>query len=128
MLNLLTLFMPAAWIAVLAAITLQAWINIGLSIVGSLVAFGAANRMSKETECTVIFAFSTVGAGYVAWCISSFMPSTWQSPFDTLLLGGVVSLLIGTRKQTIWIAPAWMPRLSLLASGLTWLSFFWGIS
>lgn len=106
------------------ALGVNGWLNVAIAVIGALVAFGAANRMSKATECTIIVAFATVGAGLGGWVFSSIAPEHWQQPFDSLLLGGIVALLIGTRRQTIWLAPEWMPKLSIAVSALTWLAFF----
>lgn len=106
---------------------LHSWLNFVIAVIGALVALGAANRMSPKTECTIIFAFATVGVGFIAWAIGTFLPDSWQQAFETLLLGGVVALLIGTRRQTIWLAPTWMPRISIAVSVVTWIAFFWGI-
>ena len=100
------------------------FLNFVIAFLGALVAFGAANRMTRATECTIIVAFATVGTGLTAAAISTFFPQSWEKAFETLLLGGVVALLIGTRRQTIWIRPAWMPWLSLGVSAVTWVAFF----
>jgi hypothetical protein len=112
------------WVSHVATITAHQWLNIVVAVAGALVAFGAANRMSRATECTIIFAFTTVGIGFSAWFLGILFPVDWEHAFDTLLLGGVVALLIGTRRQTIWLQPAWMPRISLAVSAVTWLAFF----
>lgn len=102
-------------------------LNIALAVVGALVAFGAANRMNKHTEMTIAISFATVGAGLIGFALADLWPNGWQETCDTLLLGGIVSLLIGTRRQTIWIPPRWMPRLSYAVAAATWLAFFVGV-
>lgn len=113
-----------SFLSTLEAMTPAMWFNAVLSAVGAAVAFGASNRMSRETECTVIVAFATLGAGLVGYAIGTFLPSSWEQAFDTLLLGGAAALMIGSRKQTIWLTPAWMPQISLAVSAATWLAFF----
>lgn len=100
------------------------WLNVGIATLIVLVGIGAINRMSPQTECTVILAFVTVMAGVVGYALGSVLPERWQTVCDTLLLGGVLALLIGTRKQTIWMAPRWMPWISAGVSILTWGTFF----
>lgn len=100
------------------------WINTALAVLGALIAFGAINRMGIDTERPVIAAFVTVMVGLAGYAFSEVMSAHWQKVFDTLLIGGTCALLIGTRKQTIWIAPTWMPRLSATVSLTTWVLFF----
>lgn len=102
-------------------------INVVLALAGALVALGAANRMSRSTERTIIIAFTTVGAGLIGFALATVWPNKWQAACDTLLLGGILALLIGTRKATIWIPPAWMPRISYGVSAVTWVAFFVGV-
>ena len=102
-------------------------LNVVLAIGGALVAFGAANRMDKHTELTIALSFATVGAGLIGYAITSFWPHHWEAACDTLLLGGIGSLLVGTRRQTIWIPPRWMPRISYAVAGATWFAFFAGV-
>lgn len=106
------------------SIGVHTWLNVACYVSVALVAFGAANRMSKQTECTIIVSFATVGAGAIAWAIGAFLPNEWEQAFDTLFVGGVLALLIGTRRQTIWIKPEWMPRMSISVSAVTWIAFF----
>lgn len=114
--------------AAAAGVTLFGWFNIILAALGALVSLGAANRMTVKTECTIKIAFATVGVGCIAWVVGTFAPDKWQTPFETLLLGGIVALLIGTRKQTIWLAPGWMPWISISVSAATWIAFFAGVT
>lgn len=95
-------------------------LNAVLAVLGVLVAFGAVHRMSPETECPIIFAFVTVATGLCGQLLGQL---AWQSVFDTLLFGGVTALMIGTRRQTVWISPDWMPRVSLAVSLLSWTAF-----
>lgn len=111
----------------LAHVTPHDGLNFVIALLGALVAFGAANRMNKETEVTIICAFVTVGVGLVAEAFSSLVAEVWQQAFDTLLLGGVVSLLIGTRRRTIWLRPELMPKISAAVCAITWLAFFLSI-
>lgn len=104
------------------------WVNGGLAVVGVLVGIGAIDRMNKQTECTIVAAFVTTIVGLVGYVLGSAMPGHWQNVFDTLLLGGVVAVLIGTRKQTIWLAPTWMPWISLGVSLGSWTIFFGAVS
>ena len=102
-------------------------INVLLALAGALVAFGAANRMNKDTELTIAISFATTGAGLIGYAIACIWPHHWEAACDTLLLGGIVSLLVGTRRQTIWIPPRWMPRISYAVAGATWFAFFAGV-
>lgn len=114
-----------AFLAHMAQFDAHVWVNVAIAVLGAFVAFGAVNRMTPETECTIIISFATVGVGLTAWAIGSVSPSPeWVHAYDTLLLGGVVALIIGTRRRTIWIQPRWMPLLSISVSGVTWLAFF----
>ena len=99
-------------------------LNIGLAVMGVLVAFGAVHRMSAETECPIILAFVTVASGLGGQILGAL---AWQGVFDTLLFGGVTALMIGTRRQTVWISPDWMPRVSLAVSLLSWAAFLVGL-
>ena len=103
------------------------WVNVALATAGALVAIGAVNRMSRETELPIIAAFATVGAGLIGYTLGSFAPARWQHGMDTVLLGGLLALLVGTRRQTIWLPPRWMPIISAFVSVGTWLLFFWSI-
>jgi len=104
------------------------WVNAGIATAGALVGLGAANRMSPRTECTIIISFFTVGAGMVGYALGTLLPDRWQQACDTVLLGGMLALLIGTRRHTIWIPPEWMPRFSYAVSITTWVVFFLGVS
>jgi hypothetical protein len=103
-------------------------VNLALAIAGVLIALGAINRMSRQTECTIILSFATVAAGLTGYALGSLMPDAWQRACDTLWLGGVAALLAGSRRQTIWLAPQWMPKISLGISVVTWLFFFWEVA
>lgn len=116
--------MLSSFLSTLEAMTPAMWFNAVLAAVGAVVAFGASNRMNKSTECTVIVAFATLGSGLVGYAIGTFLPDNWEQAFDTLLLGGAAALMIGSRKQTMWVAPTWMPRISLGVSIATWIAFF----
>lgn len=106
-------------------------LNIAMAFIGTLVAFGALHRMSPKTECTIIFAFALTAVGLVGQWLGPLLAylgrDTWQPAFDTLLFGGIASLMIGSRKQTIWLQPHWMPRLSLLVSAVTLGAFLAGL-
>jgi hypothetical protein len=103
------------------------WLNLIVATAGALVAMGAINRMSRETECTIIASFVTVGAGLIGYALGTVLPGRWQHTMDTVLLGGIVALLVGTRRHTIWINPALMPRISACVSIATWAYFLWNI-
>lgn len=102
-------------------------LNVLLAMFGALVALGAANRMSRTTERTIIVSFTTTGAGLIGFALGNVWPGGWQPACDTLLLGGVVALLVGTRKATIWLPPEWMPAISYGVSAVTWVAFFAGV-
>lgn len=103
-------------------------LEVVLSSAGALVAIGAANRMDRSTECTIIFAFATTAAGLLGVALANVWPGGWSKACDVLLVGGVAALLVGTRRRTIWLDPAWMPRISLALSAVTWGGFFAGMS
>jgi len=111
----------------LPVLTWVQWVNALLGFGVALVALGAANRMSAHTELTIKISFATVGAGAIGYAASSVWPEGWQHICDTVLIGGILALLIGTRRQTIWIPPEWMPRLSMGVSVATWAIFFGGM-
>lgn len=98
--------------------------NALLAAAGALVALGAINRMSRQTECTIIIAFFTTGAGLVGFALGNLLPERWQAVGETVLLGGILALLVATRRQTIWLDPKWMPRISYAVSVATWVAFF----
>lgn len=102
--------------------------NALLAIFGMLVALGAINRMDRGTEATIIFAFSTTAAGLAGFALGHFLPDRWEAACYTLLLGGISALLVGTRRRTVWLPPAWMPRISGGLSAATWLGFLAGVS
>lgn len=101
--------------------------NAILAAAGVLVAFGALHRMNKKTECIIILAFVTVAIGLLGQIPAALTHSYWQPVFDTLLFGGALALMIGTRRQTIWISPDWMPTISLAVSLVAWAVFFVGL-
>lgn len=107
-----------------AAVPLQGWLNLVFAVAGALVAFGAIVRMSGDTERPIIFAFVTVGSGLIGQGLTNFVPDQWELSFDTLLYGGILALLVGTRRQTIALPKEWMPVISLCTSGATWCIFF----
>lgn len=109
----------------LAELSAVEWVNLCLALAIALVALGAANRMNRETEVTIIVSFSTVGAGALGFALGSLLPERWVDAAYTILLGGVLALLVGTRRQTLWLPPAWMPKLSIAISAATWAAFFW---
>ena len=103
-------------------------VNLLLACAGALVALGAANRMHRVTERSIIVAFATTGAGLIGFALGDVWPGGgWQEACDTLLLGGVAALLVGTRRQTLWLPPAWMPAISYGLSAVTWVAFFAGV-
>jgi hypothetical protein len=102
-------------------------LNILLAIVGAGAAFGACNRMSRETPCEIIVAFVTSGTGLIGFALAPLLSAGVQSACDTLLIGGVAALIIGTRRQTVWVRPQVMPYLSCIVSGATWVAFFVGV-
>jgi hypothetical protein len=104
------------------------WVNIIIAIIGALVALGAANRMTASTDGPIKVAFALVGAGLITYGAGSVFPATWRHACDTVLLGGIVALIVGTRKQTIWLPPSWMPRLSYGVSAATAITFFLGVA
>lgn len=108
----------------ISRVSIHGWLNFVLAFFGALVALGAANRMNKETEMTILCAFVTVGVGMVAQAIGTMLPDSWNDAFDTLLLGGLISLLVGTRRRTIWMRPEIMPKISAAVCALTWVVFF----
>jgi hypothetical protein len=103
-------------------------INALLAVAGALVALGAANRMDRDTERTIILAFATTGAGLLGFALTACMPDRGQSACDTLLVGGVAALLVGTRRRTVWLPPEWMPRISAVLSLATWTVFLSGVA
>lgn len=107
----------------LASLSMVDWINFVLANCALLVVIGATNKMDRQTEKTIIIAFATIGAGLVGYILGTIFPGHWEKSFDTLLVGGVLALLIGSRKRTVWIAPELMPRISFAASGVTWGAF-----
>ena len=102
--------------------------NALLAAAGALVALGAVNQMDRETEQTIIFAFATTAAGLIGFALGHFLPDRWQTACFTLLVGGIAALLVGTRRRTVWLPPAWMPRISGGLSAATWLGFLAGVS
>ncbi len=106
-------------------------LNVVLAFLGTLVAFGALHRMTPKTECTIIFAFALTAAGLAGQGLGAILEwlgrDAWQPAFDTLIYGGATALMIGTRRQTIWLQPDWMPRLSLLVSSITLVAFLAGL-
>lgn len=100
------------------------WLNIAFAFAGALVAFGAINRMNRHTDKPIAFAFVTMGTGLLGAVFSYFSPERWEIAFDTLIFGGALALLIGTRRHTIWMDPKWMPPTSVGATFITWAAFF----
>lgn len=97
--------------------------NAAMALLAFLAALGAANKMNKETERTIIFAFATTAAGLLGYVITTFFPSSYETALDSLLLGGVGAMVVGSRRRTVWLPPEWMPRFSASISGLTWVFF-----
>lgn len=112
--------------ALVPDLTWVQWANAGIATAGALVGLGAANRMNTRTECTIIISFFTVGAGLIGYALGTLLPDRWQQACDTVLLGGILALLIGTRRHTIWIPPELMPKFSYGVSVATWIIFFLG--
>jgi len=110
-------------LARVAGLSPHEWLNLTLAALAMLVAFGAVNRMTCDTPRTIKVSFVTVGAGLIGVCLGYFAPDRWQLPFDTVLFGGLLALLVGTRRQTIWLHPRWMPLVSGWCSVLTWVVF-----
>jgi len=111
----------------LAVMTWQHWLLAALALVGALVALSAANIMNKATECTIVFSFATTGAGLIGYAIGTVLPDRWQLACDFLLIGGIVALMIGTRRRTIWFHPRRMPWISLSVTALSWTAFLGAI-
>lgn len=104
------------------------WVNAAIAFAGALVALGAVNRMTDATDGCIRVAFALTGAGLIGYGASTIWPESWRHACDTVLIGGLVALLIGTRKHTIWLPPAWMPRLSYAVSAGTVVTFFVGVA
>ena len=108
----------------LASMSFLEHLNAAGAVVGVLIAAGAINRMTKDTECTIIFSFVTTLVGLAGYAITSFRPTSWERAFDTLLIFGIAAVLVGTRKRTTWVKPELMPRISVGLSFAAWISFF----
>lgn len=120
--------MLSNFMATLGGLCWVQWINLLIAIAGVLIVLGACNRMTWQTDGCIRAAFGLVAAGLFGYGLSHFTPDSYRYACDTVLLGGIVALVIGTRKQTIWIPPAWMPRLSYATSALTVVTFFLGVA
>ena len=117
-------------LSVLRAFCALSWVelfNAGLALAGSLVTFGAINRMDRKTERPIIFSFVTTAAGLAGFSVDAMLPGSWQAICYTLLIGGITALVIGTRRQTLWIPPRFMNPISCSVLVVTWMVFFVGM-
>lgn len=112
------------WLTLFQQTTAVDVFNAVLALGGVLVGFGAMHKMDKKTERPIILAFTTVCVGLLGQIPASLTHSYWQPVCDTLLFGGAASLMVGTRKRTIWLSPKWMPWVSLGISVAAWTVFF----
>ncbi len=83
---------------------------------------------SKRTEIQIVLAFPTIAGGMAGWIYGYFWPAGWTDAFDAMVLWGILSLMLGSRKHTEWVAPLVMKRLSIAACAFGWLTFLIGIS
>lgn len=122
--------MDNALVTLLRAFCALSWVelvNAFVAFVGSLTAFGAINRMNPTTEKHIMVAFITTAAGLAGFAVDAVFPGSWQSICYTLLLGGISAIIVGTRRQTIWIHPSMMKPISVVILVMTWLVFFAGM-
>lgn len=113
--------------------------NGALAGAGAFAVLIAVNHMGPQTSRAIRCAFVTTGAGLLGECLSS-VPALlayfglrsrilfeWQLAYDSLLYGGVLALLIGSRRMPVLLPERWVGRLSLAVTLVTWAIFLFGI-
>lgn len=100
--------------------------NVFLAITGALVAFGSINRMENGTGRAIRCAFATTCAGLLGAAISTLLPEHWQVSVDTLLYGGILALLIASRRRPAVIREHWVTPISFSITVSTWGLFLLG--
>lgn len=104
------------------------WINAAICLAVVVVTFFALVRMRKETELQILLAFPTMAAGMLGAVVGYFRPGDWQAACDTMLFGGVLALMIGSRKNPNWIEPRWIRPIAIGVLMATWGAFLMGVS
>jgi hypothetical protein len=92
--------------------------NVLMAGVIALVAIGSIGAMNGATSNAVRMAvlMIMVGAGgqVIGWAATQ-----WDNYLDTILYGGVLTLLVSTRRGPVLASPAWASRLSLAIVAVT---------
>lgn len=104
------------------------WLNFLLCLAGLVVALFVAFRMRKDTELQIVLSFATIAAGLGGNALGYFRPGDWQEAFYTLQYGGLLALMIGTRKSPNWVAPRWIRPISISVTMGVWCAFLLGVA
>lgn len=103
-------------------------LNLLLCLSGFSVAFFIGVRMRSETEAHIVGSFATLGAGLLGTAVAFVRPGDWQAACDTLLYGGALAMMIGSRKNPHWVAPRWIRPITVSVLLAVWGAFLMGVS
>jgi hypothetical protein len=102
------------------------WFNVTLTLLGSLAAFGALNKMRwRETRPCIAGAMLLIAVGLGAQWLGE-LRGDWARVADTCTFGGFLVLIVATQKVPSWFLERWAnPVASVIAIlvGLVLLAF-----
>lgn len=104
------------------------WLNAMLCVAGVLATLAAINRMTIDTEPQIVLSFVIIAVGLLGAVWAYFHPGDWLACFDTLIYGGFLALIVGTRRRTKWLDPRWIRPISVAISLAVGVAFFVGVS
>lgn len=91
------------------------YFNVALAIIGSLVAFGSLNKMSRTTKPCVAAAVLLICVGLFGQWVG-VLKEAWSHYADTATFGGIVVLMLATQRQPTWVLERWAnPLASVIA-------------
>lgn len=85
----------------------QGWLNLIIAAIGSLVAFGALNKMHwGQTRPCIMLATVLIAVGLAGQWLGLWFDQ-WLMYVDTALYGGILALLLATQRTESWVLERW---------------------
>lgn len=98
-------------------------INVVCALLAAAVAFASLNKMNGLPDKAVRCGIVTFAAGLLGAAIGTV--NHWRPIFDTVLLGGALAMLLGSRRGPGFLDANMRAGLSLVVTTGSWLLFLW---